>query len=312
MTVKKGKHSNNGTEPAGLDDEAYRSDAEGRITTPGTSDEAEHGTANKNLDPLSIYLREIGKMRRITRDEEIALAKRIEAGGEDAEAAKNELVQAHLRFVVSEAKKFMRPYLSLLDLIQQGNYGLMQAADKYDWRKGSFINYAGWYIRKEVFNYVNGNDILSAKKAQAVKYYQSKQLAFIQAHNHSPSREELAEMLHCSVDFIKKLEFLMLVRDTVSLNQSDESGDDFENTLPDDKADDPENTVMAVMELVQMREAMETLTEREREVLEKYYGLNGRKPRTLKQIAEELHISPERARQIKNEALRKLAIALGV
>ena len=119
MTVKKGKHSNNGTEPAGLDDEAYRTDTMDRQSTPDTSDEQQNGTANKDLDPLSIYLREIGKMRRITRDEEIALAKRIEAGGNDAKVAKNELVQAHLRFVVSEAKKFMRPYLSLLDLIQQ-------------------------------------------------------------------------------------------------------------------------------------------------------------------------------------------------
>ncbi len=258
-------------------------------------------------DPVRMYLKEIGKVPLLTAEEEVELAKRIQNG--DVEA-KRRLEEANLRLVVSIAKRYVGRGMQFLDLIQEGNLGLIKAAEKFDYEKGfKFSTYATWWIRQAITRAIadqartirvpvhmveNINKLIKAKRE------------LIQQLGREPSTDELAEFMNISVERVA--EITKISQEPVSLEtpvgEEDDShlGDfvqDYNMPVPEDVA-----TQTALRQ--QIKEALETLSEREQKVLELRFGLNDGKQRTLEEVGAEFHVTRERIRQIEAKALRKL------
>jgi RNA polymerase primary sigma factor len=258
-------------------------------------------------DPLRVYLREIAAAPLLTPEEEIELAKRIEAG--DMEALQR-FVRANLRLVVSIAKRYIGRGLSLLDLIQEGNIGLMRAVEKFDWRRGyRFSTYATWWIRQAITRAIadQGRTIrLPVHMTDSITRYHRVMTQLSQELGRPPRPEEIAEAL--SVQPEKIAQIVRAAQRTVSLDRP--LGEEDETSLGDLIADEVSQSPEEIAEESLMRrdihEALEVLSPRERLVLQLRYGLTDGQPRTLAEVGSLLNISRERVRQIENEALRKL------
>ena len=276
----------------------------GREADPAPIDT--HALASATTDALQLFLNEIGRHRLLTPDEEIELAKRIEKG--DLEA-KERMINANLRLVVSIAKKYQGSELTLLDLIQEGILGLIRAVEKFDWRRGyRFSTYATWWIRQAV---ERGMDAKSRAIKLPINHVRN-QRKLARAENalalkldRRPTDEELAVEAQLSVEEIRALRDAARAVTSLDRPLGEEEDTAFGDLLPSDEPA-PEDEVHVSLAEAALRQALEELPEREREVVALRYGINGGEPTPLREIGRRLGITPERVRQIESRALGRL------
>lgn len=266
----------------------------------------EYGRREGN-DPVKLYLKEIGKFPLLTAEEEIRLAMRIAQGDK---AAKHRLENANLRLVVSIAKKYSAHGMQFLDLVQEGYLGLVKAVEKFDYNKGcKFSTYATWWIRQSITRAIADQDRLVRIPVHRVETIKKVNQAYAQLLNQNgrePTVEEIAatidEPLKTVVESLSNAQNLISLEATIGENDDSTIGD----FIPDENAVDPEDVVSQSMLIENIRNALQTLTPRERLVLERRFGLFGNYPHTLEEVGTELHITRERVRQIEAKGLRKL------
>jgi len=258
-------------------------------------------------DPLRLYLKEIAQAPLLTPEEEVELAKRIKEG--DTEALQR-FVRSNLRLVVSIAKRYVGRGLSLLDLIQEGNIGLMRAVEKFDWRRGyRFSTYATWWIRQAITRAIadQGRTIrLPVHVTDSITRYHRVMTQLSQELGRPPRPEEIAEAM--SVQPEKIAQIVRAAQRTISLDRplTEEDDTSLSDLIADEFTQSPEELAEESLMRRDIAEALEMLSPRERLVLQLRYGLTDDQPRTLAEVGELLGISRERVRQIENEALRKL------
>ena len=258
-------------------------------------------------DPVRMYLKEIGKVSLLSADEEIELAKRMEKGDE---AAKKRLAEANLRLVVSIAKRYVGRGMLFLDLIQEGNLGLIKAVEKFDYRKGyKFSTYATWWIRQAITRAIADQARTIRIPVHMVETINklirvSRQL--LQELGREPSPEEIAEEMDMSVDRVR--EILKISQEPVSLETpiGEEEDSHLGDFIQDDNVPVPADAAAFTLLKEQLIEVLGTLTEREQKVLRLRFGLDDGRARTLEEVGKEFNVTRERIRQIEAKALRKL------
>lgn len=267
----------------------------------------ESGADRFAADVTQTYLNEIGARALLTAAEELELARRVKQGDF---AARQEMVERNLRLVVSIARRYMNRGLPLLDLIEEGNLGLMHALDKFDPERGfRFSTYASWWIRQNVERALINQGRLVRLPVHLVReinglYRQRRQFAAKQARE--PSLEELAGLMGRSCDEIKTL--LQRSEQTRSLDQPVDTGSTHTlgELMPDEQGDDPHESLANSESVTLLLAWVDMLPERQRQVIERRYGLRGGEPETLEAIAADLDLTRERVRQIQSEALVRL------
>ncbi|MBN7772408.1 RNA polymerase sigma factor RpoD [Clostridium aminobutyricum] len=258
-------------------------------------------------DPVRMYLKEIGKVPLLSADEEIELAKRMEQG--DIEAKKR-LCEANLRLVVSIAKRYVGRGMLFLDLIQEGNLGLIKAVDKFDWRKGyKFSTYATWWIRQAITRSIADQARTIRIPVHMVETINkliriSRQL--LQEYGREPSPEEIAREMDISEEKVR--EILKIAQEPVSLETpiGEEEDSHLGDFIPDEDVPAPAEAAAFSMLKEQLVEVLDTLTEREQKVLKLRFGLEDGRARTLEEVGKRFDVTRERIRQIEAKALRKL------
>ena len=258
-------------------------------------------------DPVRMYLKEIGKVPLLTSDEEIELAKRIELGDEEA---KQRLAEANLRLVVSIAKRYVGRGMQFLDLIQEGNLGLIKAVEKFDYKKGSkFSTYATWWIRQAITRAIADQARTIRIPVHMVETINrvirtSRQL--LQELGREPSPEEIADKMNMPVDRVR--EIMKISQEPVSLETpiGEEEDSHLGDFIQDDHVAVPADAAAYTLLHEQLMEVLDTLTEREQKVLKLRFGLVDGRPRTLEEVGKEFNVTRERIRQIEAKALRKL------
>lgn len=258
-------------------------------------------------DPVRQYLKTIGQVRLLTMEEEQKIAKRISEGDPEA---KKELIEANLRLVVSIAKKYVGRGLPLLDLIQEGNIGLMKAVDKFEYEKGfKFSTYATWWIRQAITRAIadQAKTIrVPVHMVETINKVVRARRTLTQELGREPSNKEIAEMLGEDEDRVT--EIMSFSQDPVSMEApvGDEDDSHLGDFVQDSNALSPEENAIAEMRNKQIALAMKDLTEREQEVITLRFGLDGNQPHTLEEVGQMFHVTRERIRQIEAKALRKL------
>ena len=258
-------------------------------------------------DPVKVYLKDIGKVALLSTEEETELAERMMQGDE---RAKKRLSEANLRLVVSIAKRYVGRGMHLLDLIQEGNLGLMKAVEKFDYTKGfKFSTYATWWIRQAITRAIADQARTIRIPVHMVETINklikvSRQL--LQELGREPSPEEIAKAMNITVE--KVVEIQTIAQDPVSLETpiGEEEDSNLGTFIPDDKTASPSDTVASAMLKKQLVSILDTLTPREEKVLRLRYGIDDGKPRTLEEVGKEFNVTRERIRQIEAKALRKL------
>ncbi|MBK7477785.1 MAG: RNA polymerase sigma factor RpoD/SigA [Haliscomenobacter sp.] len=264
-------------------------------------------TARESL-ALDKYLNDIGKIAMLSADDEAELARRIRQGDQDA---LDKLTKANLRFVVSVAKQYQNQGLSLSDLINEGNVGLMKAAKRFDETKGfKFISYAVWWIRQSILQaIVEYSRIvrLPLNKVGSYNKVNEAYLSFIQEFEREPANEELAEILDMSPKEVGNMLKGNGRHVSVDAPLSGEEGDaTMLDIIPGEENMIPDAQLMEQSLKDEVRQGLSILSTREVEVLSAYYGLDGQKPLTLEEIGEMYNLTRERVRQIKERAIRRL------
>ncbi|HPR23720.1 MAG TPA: RNA polymerase sigma factor RpoD [Bacillota bacterium] len=258
-------------------------------------------------DPVRMYLKEIGKVPLLSADEEIDLAKRMEAG---EEAAKQKLCEANLRLVVSIAKRYVGRGMLFLDLIQEGNLGLIKAVDKFDWRKGyKFSTYATWWIRQAITRSIadQARTIrIPVHMVETINKLMRVSRQLLQEYGREPMPEEIAKEMDISEDKVR--EILKIAQEPVSLETpiGEEEDSHLGDFIPDEDVPAPADAAAFSMLKEQLVEVLDTLTEREQKVLKLRFGLEDGRARTLEEVGKRFDVTRERIRQIEAKALRKL------
>lgn len=258
-------------------------------------------------DPVRMYLKEIGKVNLLSAQEEIALAQRIEAG--DVEA-RRELTNANLRLVVSIAKRYVGKGMAFLDLIQEGNLGLLKAVEKFDYTKGyKFSTYATWWIRQAITRAIadQARTIrIPVHMVETINKITRTSRILVQELGRDPSTAEIAAKLGMSEE--KVTEILKIAQDPVSLETpiGEEDDSHLGDFIPDEDAQAPEDVASYMLLREQLLEVLDTLTEREAKVLKLRFGLEGGRAHTLEEVGDIFKVTRERIRQIEAKALRKL------
>ena len=264
--------------------------------------------AEYNLDdPVRMYLKEIGQIRLLTPEEEQELAARVAEGDK---YAKDKLTEANLRLVVSIAKKYSGRGLHILDLIQEGNTGLIRAVDKFDYTKGNkFSTYATWWIRQAITRAIADQARTIRIPVHMVETINkvirvSRQL--LQELGHDPSPEEISEEMNMPVDKVR--EILKIAQEPVSLETpiGEEEDSHLGDFIPDEDASEPSEAASFTLLKEQLVEVLSTLTPREEKVLKLRFGIEDGRTRTLEEVGKEFNVTRERIRQIEAKALRKL------
>jgi RNA polymerase primary sigma factor len=265
---------------------------------------------NRESQSLDKYLQEIGKVDLLTPDEEIELAKKIKAGGGGAQTALEKLTKANLRFVVSVAKQYQNQGLSLGDLINEGNLGLIKAAKRFDETRGfKFISYAVWWIRQSILQALAEQSRivrLPLNRVGALNKIGKKFSELEQSYEREPSASELAEELDMTL--FEVADTLKISGRHISVDAPFAQGEDNRllDVIQDDRQPNPDNTLMTESLKVEVRRALATLSEREAEVIRLYFGLDREHSLTLEEIGEKFNLTRERVRQIKEKAIRRL------
>lgn len=258
-------------------------------------------------DPVRMYLREIGRIKLLTYDQELDLAKRILAGDEEA---KQELAEANLRLVVSIAKKYVGRGMLFLDLIQEGNMGLIKAVEKFDYTKGfKFSTYATWWIRQSITRAIadQARTIrIPVHMVETINKLIRTSRHLLQKLGREPSPEELSKELEMPID--KVMEIQKIAQDPVSLETpiGEEDDSHLGDFIQDEDSPAPQDAAAYTLLKEQLAEVMQTLTPREAKVLRLRFGLDDGKARTLEEVGKEFDVTRERIRQIEAKALRKL------
>ena len=258
-------------------------------------------------DPVRMYLKEIGRVPLLSADEEIALAKRMEAGDEKAQ---KELAEANLRLVVSIAKRYVGRGMLFLDLIPEGNHGLIKAVEKFDYNKGyKFSTYATWWIRQAITRAIADQARTIRIPVHMVETINklirvSRQL--LQQLGREPSPEEIAEAMEISVERVR--EIMKIAQEPVSLETpiGEEEDSHLGDFIEDQDAPAPAEAASFMLLKEQLEEVLDTLTEREERVLRLRFGLDDGRARTLEEVGQNFGVTRERIRQIEAKALRKL------
>jgi RNA polymerase primary sigma factor len=258
-------------------------------------------------DPVRMYLKEIGKVPLLSPDEEISLAQRIEDGDQ---VAKKKLAEANLRLVVSIAKRYVGRGMQFLDLIQEGNLGLIKAVEKFDYRKGyKFSTYATWWIRQAITRAIADQARTIRIPVHMVETINklirvSRQL--LQELGREPQAEEIATIMEMPVDKVR--EIMKIAQEPVSLETpiGEEEDSHLGDFIPDDDALAPAEAAAFTMLKEQLINVLDTLTPREEKVLRLRFGLDDGRARTLEEVGKEFNVTRERIRQIEAKALRKL------
>ena len=258
-------------------------------------------------DPVRMYLKEIGKVDLLDAEEEVDLAKRMEQG---EEAAKQQLVEANLRLVVSIAKKYVGRGMLFLDLIQEGNMGLMKAVEKFDYTKGyKFSTYATWWIRQAITRSIADQARTIRIPVHMVETINklirvSRQL--LQEKGREPTPEEIGEEMDLSAEKVR--EIMKISQEPVSLETpiGEEEDSHLGDFIEDEDAPAPASAASFMLLREQLDDVLETLTDREKRVLELRFGIEDGRPRTLEEVGKEFGVTRERIRQIEAKALRKL------
>ena len=256
-------------------------------------------------DPVKVYLKEIGRVPLLSPEEETELALKIQAGGPDGEKAKQRLSEANLRLVVSIAKRYVGRGMLFLDLIQEGNLGLIKAVEKFDYTKGyKFSTYATWWIRQAI---TQARTIrIPVHMVETINKVKKVSSQLLHEYGHDPSAEEIAERLDMPVDKVR--EIMRVAQEPVSLETpiGEEEDSHLGDFIQDDEASQPSEEASYTLLREQLEEVLSTLTPREEQVLRMRFGLTDGKPHTLEEVGKEFDVTRERIRQIESKALRKL------
>jgi RNA polymerase primary sigma factor len=264
-------------------------------------------TVEPSLDSLRLYLRSIGKVDLLTAEQEVALARRIERGDIDA---KEQMVKANLRLVVSIAKGYLGRGLTFLDLIQEGSLGLIRATEKFDYRRGyKFSTYATWWIRQAVTRAI-------ADKARTIRIpvhmveklnnvvHVERQL--VQKLGREPKPHEIAHELRCTTREVRDVMRISQLPISLEKPIGEDEDSAIGDLVEDDTAESPFESATVILQKENVRRVLNTLPERERRVIELRYGLLGGRPATLEEVGRALGVTRERIRQIENNTLKKL------
>ena len=258
-------------------------------------------------DPVKVYLKEIGRVPLLSSDEETELAKRMAEGDTKA---KNRLSEANLRLVVSIAKKYVGRGMQFLDLIQEGNLGLLKAVEKFDYTKGfKFSTYATWWIRQAITRAIADQARTIRIPVQIVETKtEVKKVTSQLLHDtsHDPTADEIAEKLNMPAERVR--EIMRIAQDPVSLETpiGEEEDSHLGDFIPDDDAPAPADAASLMLLKEQLNDVLSTLTDREAKVLKLRFGLEDGRSRTLEEVGKEFDVTRERIRQIEAKALRKL------
>ena len=261
-------------------------------------------------DPVKVYLKEIGRVPLLTPDEEVQLALDIQKGGKDGERAKQRLSEANLRLVVSIAKRYVGRGMQFLDLIQEGNLGLIKAVEKFDHTKGfKFSTYATWWIRQAITRAIadQARTIrIPVHMVETINKVKKVSSQLLHENGHEPSAEEIAERLDMPVDKVR--EIMRVAQEPVSLETpiGEEEDSHLGDFIPDEEAPVPAEAASQTLLKEQLADVLKTLTPREEKVLRLRFGLEDGRPRTLEEVGKEFNVTRERIRQIEAKALRKL------
>ncbi len=284
-----------------IDDEELAK-AEGIVLEPGMGAD---GVAID--DPVKVYLKEIGRVPLLTPDEEVDLAVRISNGDE---AAKKRLSEANLRLVVSIAKRYLGRGMQFLDLIQEGNLGLIKAVEKFDYTKGfKFSTYATWWIRQAITRAIadQARTIrIPVHMVETINKVKKVSSQLLHANGREPSAEEVAEELDMPVDKVR--EIMRVAQEPVSLETpiGEEEDSHLGDFIPDDDAPAPADAASHTLLKETLSSVLDSLTPREEKVLRLRFGLEDGRSRTLEEVGKEFNVTRERIRQIEAKALRKL------
>ena len=263
---------------------------------------------NVNIDdPVKVYLKEIGKVPLLSPEEEIELAIRIASDDKDA---KKRLAEANLRLVVSIAKRYVGRGMQFLDLIQEGNLGLIKAVDKFDYTKGfKFSTYATWWIRQAITRAIadQARTIrIPVHMVETINKVKKTSSQLLHENGKEPTADEIAQKLGMTVDKVRDI--LKVAQEPVSLETpiGEEEDSHLGDFIPDDDAPAPADAASMTLLKEQLDEVLQTLTPREAQVLRLRFGLEGGHPHTLEEVGAEFDVTRERIRQIEAKALRKL------
>lgn len=258
-------------------------------------------------DPVKVYLKEIGRVPLLTSEEEIDLAIRISKGDV---AAKKRLSEANLRLVVSIAKRYLGRGMQFLDLIQEGNLGLIKAVEKFDYTKGfKFSTYATWWIRQAITRAIadQARTIrIPVHMVETINKVKKVSSQLLHTNGHEPTAEEISEELDMPVDKVR--EIMRVAQEPVSLETpiGEEEDSHLGDFIPDDDAPAPADAASHTLLREQLSDVLDTLTPREEKVLKLRFGLGDGRSRTLEEVGKEFNVTRERIRQIEAKALRKL------
>ena len=258
-------------------------------------------------DPVRMYLKEIGKIKLLTPEEELETAKRMAEGDEEA---RKRMSEANLRLVVSIAKRYVGRGMQLLDLIQEGNLGLMKAVEKFDYTKGyKFSTYATWWIRQSITRAIadQARTIrIPVHMVETINRVLRTSHSMVQTLGREPTTEEVAKELHMDVPKVE--EIMKIAQEPVSLETpvGEEEDSYLGDFIQDDDASQPSEEASYTLLREQLEDVLATLTPREQQVLRMRFGLQDGKPHTLEEVGKEFDVTRERIRQIESKALRKL------
>jgi RNA polymerase primary sigma factor len=258
-------------------------------------------------DPIRMYLKEIGKIKLLSPEEELEIAKKMSEGDENA---RKRMSEANLRLVVSIAKRYVGRGMQLLDLIQEGNLGLMKAVEKFDYTKGyKFSTYATWWIRQSITRAIadQARTIrIPVHMVETINRVLRTSHSMVQELGREPTTEEIAKELHLEVSKVE--EIMKIAQEPVSLETpiGEEEDSHLGDFIQDDEASQPSEEASYTLLREQLEEVLATLTPREEQVLRMRFGLKDGKPHTLEEVGKEFDVTRERIRQIESKALRKL------
>ena len=261
-------------------------------------------------DPVKVYLKEIGRVPLLTPEEEIDLALKIQAGGPDGEKAKKRLSEANLRLVVSIAKRYVGRGMQFLDLIQEGNLGLIKAVEKFDHTKGfKFSTYATWWIRQAITRAIadQARTIrIPVHMVETINRMRQATNQLVYQNGHEPTPEELAKAMDMSVERVREIQRMAQEPASLESPVGEEEDSSLGDFVADENAEAPGKAADRAMVAQQINQALKSLTPREEKVIRLRFGLDDGRPRTLEEVGRDFGVTRERVRQIEAKAIRKL------